>query len=95
MKLWDKGFSVDKHIENFTVGNDREIDLHIAKYDVIASKAHAKMLAKIGIISNAELEQLLEGLDILATHIEEGSFLIEKEFEPDLAKEPKFFHKPG
>ena len=81
MKLWDKGFSVDKHIENFTVGNDREIDLHIAKYDVIASKAHAKMLAKIGILTETELDQLLEGLDILATQIEEGSFIIEKEFE--------------
>jgi argininosuccinate lyase len=34
MKLWDKGFSIDKKIEHFTVGNDREIDLHIAKYDV-------------------------------------------------------------
>ena len=81
MKLWDKGFSVDKHIENFTVGNDREIDLHIAKYDVIASKAHAKMLAKIGILTETELDQLLEGLDILATQIEEGSFIIEEEFE--------------
>ena len=81
MKLWDKGFSIDKHIENFTVGNDREIELHIAKYDVIASKAHAKMLSKIGILDDAELDQLLEGLDILATQIEEGSFIIEKEFE--------------
>ena len=42
MKLWDKGFSIDKKIEQFTVGNDREIDLHIAKYDVQASLAHAK-----------------------------------------------------
>jgi argininosuccinate lyase len=81
MKLWDKGFSVDKHIENFTVGNDREIDLHIAKYDVIASKAHAKMLAKIGILTDVELDQLLEGLDILAAQIEEGSFTIEEQFE--------------
>ena len=53
MKLWDKGFSIDKQIENFTVGNDREIDIHIAKYDVQASLAHAKMLESIGII-NAE-----------------------------------------
>jgi len=51
MKLWDKGISIDKKIENFTVGNDREIDIHIAKYDVIASRAHAKMLNKIGIIT--------------------------------------------
>ena len=51
MKLWDKGISIDKKIEQFTVGNDREMDLHIAKYDVQASLAHAKMLAsmKIGL----------------------------------------------
>ena len=48
MKLWDKGISIDQKIEQFTVGNDREIDIHIAKYDVIASKAHAKMLQKSG-----------------------------------------------
>ena len=42
MKLWDKGFSTDKKIDHFTVGNDRALDLHLAKYDVIASKAHAK-----------------------------------------------------
>ena len=49
MKLWDKGFSTDKKIDHFTVGNDRELDLHLAKYDVIASKAHAKMLGEIGL----------------------------------------------
>lgn len=81
MKLWDKGFSVDKHIENFTVGNDRDIDMHIAKYDVIASKAHAKMLAKIGILSKEELDQLLEGLETLTSQIEDGTFTIEEQFE--------------
>ena len=61
MKLWDKGISIDKKIEQFTVGNDREIDIHIAKYDVIASKAHAKMLHHIGILTTIEKEQLLGG----------------------------------
>ena len=51
MKLWDKGFSTDKKIDHFTVGNDRELDLVLAKYDVIASKAHAKMLGEIGLIT--------------------------------------------
>ncbi len=81
MKLWDKGISIDKKIEQFTVGNDREIDIHIAKYDVIASKAHAKMLQSIGILSSEELEQLLGGLDALATQIEEGTFTIDEQFE--------------
>ena len=81
MKLWDKGFSIDKQIENFTVGNDREIDLHIAKYDVKASLAHAIMLASIGIISNDELTNLKKGLNELATDIENGTFTIEDSFE--------------
>ncbi|WP_299048487.1 argininosuccinate lyase [uncultured Polaribacter sp.] len=81
MKLWDKGFSIDKQIENFTVGNDREIDIHIAKYDVQASLAHAVMLASIGIITADELEDLKKGLNELAADIENGTFVIEPSFE--------------
>ncbi|HMC00206.1 MAG TPA: lyase family protein, partial [Flavobacteriaceae bacterium] len=81
MKLWDKGISIDKKIEQFTVGNDREIDLYIAKYDVQASLAHAKMLHKIGILSAKELQQLEGGLSVLAKQIEAGTFVIENQFE--------------
>ncbi|MFI1773060.1 argininosuccinate lyase [Thalassobellus citreus] len=81
MKLWDKGISIDKKIEQFTVGNDREIDIHIAKYDVIASKAHAKMLQKIGILSVEELVELLGGLKTLEEQIENGTFVIDPQFE--------------
>lgn len=81
MKLWDKGISIDKKIEHFTVGNDREIDLHIAKYDVQASSAHAKMLQSIRILSAEELKQLEKGLDDLAKQIENGTFTIESKFE--------------
>ena len=81
MKLWDKGFSIDKQIENFTVGNDREIDMHIAKYDVQASLAHAIMLESIGIITNNELKKLQKGLRELADDIERGTFVIEASFE--------------
>ncbi|TMM31451.1 argininosuccinate lyase [Polaribacter aestuariivivens] len=81
MKLWDKGFSIDKQIENFTVGNDREIDIHIAKYDVQASLAHAIMLDSIGIITTDELADLKKGLQELATDIENGDFVIEPSFE--------------
>ena len=81
MKLWDKGFSIDKTIEQFTVGNDREIDLHIAKYDIQASLAHAKMLYKIDILSAEELQQLEKGLSNLQTQIDENSFFIESQFE--------------
>ena len=81
MKLWDKGFSIDKKIEQFTVGNDREIDLHIAKYDVQASLAHAIMLESIGIITSEELKQLRTGLQVLADSIEDETFVIESTFE--------------
>ena len=81
MKLWDKGFSTDQKIDHFTVGNDRELDLLLAKYDVIASKAHAKMLGKIGLLTNDETNALVKELDNIALTIEEGSFTIEDTFE--------------
>jgi argininosuccinate lyase len=81
MKLWDKGFSIDKKIEHFTVGNDRKIDLHIAKYDVQASLAHAIMLESTGIITSEELKQLKKGLQVLSEDIENGGFIIEDTFE--------------
>ncbi|GAA0749437.1 argininosuccinate lyase [Gaetbulibacter jejuensis] len=81
MKLWDKGISIDKKIEQFTVGNDREIDLHIAKYDVQASLAHAKMLQSIGVLTTEELQQLEKGLQDLASQIENGTFTIDNQFE--------------
>lgn len=81
MKLWDKGFSTDKKIDHFTVGNDRELDLRLAKYDVIASKAHAKMLGKIGLLTPNETSALVMELDIIASSIEKGEFTIEDSFE--------------
>ncbi|MEP0214825.1 MAG: argininosuccinate lyase [Cellulophaga sp.] len=81
MKLWDKGFSTDKKIDHFTVGNDRELDLLLAKYDVIASKAHAKMLGKIGLITAQEAESLVKELNEIAKTIEKGTFVIEDSFE--------------
>lgn len=81
MKLWDKGISIDQKIEKFTVGNDRELDLFLAEYDIQASKAHAKMLGKVGILTSTEAEDLVWELDILAAKVQDGSFEIEKEFE--------------
>lgn len=81
MKLWEKGFEINKIIEQFTVGNDREIDLQIAKYDVQASLAHAKMLANVGLISEQELTLLEAGLAGLQEQIDKGAFVIEDSFE--------------
>ncbi|MEN1784545.1 MAG: argininosuccinate lyase [Bacteroidota bacterium] len=81
MKLWDKGFSTDQKVDHFTVGNDRELDMVLAKYDVIASKAHAQMLAKVGLLSDKEGELLVNALEEIAQSIEKGSFIIEADFE--------------
>ncbi|PIB26238.1 argininosuccinate lyase [Maribacter sp. 4U21] len=81
MKLWDKGFSTDKKIDHFTVGNDRALDLHLAKYDVIASKAHAKMLGKIGLLSDKETNDLVNELHLIGISIEKNEFVIEDSFE--------------
>jgi len=81
MKLWDKGFSTDQKIDHFTVGNDRALDLLLAKYDVLASKAHAKMLGKIGLLTNDETISLVNELDNIAKTVEAGSFTIEDTFE--------------
>jgi argininosuccinate lyase len=81
MKLWDKGFSTDKKIDHFTVGNDRELDLVLAKYDVIASTAHAKMLGKVGVITEEEAKNLVKALGEIGKDIEKGNFTIENDFE--------------
>ncbi|QED36460.1 argininosuccinate lyase [Antarcticibacterium arcticum] len=81
MKLWDKGLSIDKKIEKFTVGNDRELDMFLAKYDLIASKAHAKMLGKVGILNENEVEEIIKELQKLESQVEQGTFSIEEEFE--------------
>ena len=81
MKLWDKGFSVHDTIEKFTVGRDRELDLYLAHFDVLASRAHADMLADVGLITRAEQQQLAQGLDELAEQLAAGTFVIEAEIE--------------
>jgi len=81
MKLWEKGFTTDKKIDIFTVGSDRELDLVIAKYDVIASKAHAKMLGKVGLLTTSETESLVNELENISKTIDGGNFVIEDDFE--------------
>ncbi len=81
MKLWDKGYSIDEQIEKFTVGNDREVDIHIAKYDIKASLAHAKMLHSIKILTDEELGQITEGLKELYKQCQDGTFEIDAQFE--------------
>lgn len=77
MKLWDKGFEPDKMIEEFTVGQDRELDLRLAKYDVEGSMAHITMLESIGLLQKDELDVLLKALSDIKADIEKGNFTIE------------------
>ena len=81
MKLWNKGFEPDKEIERFTVGQDRELDLRLAKYDVEGSMAHIRMLESIGLLTKEELDILLPALQDIADEIERGEFRIEEGVE--------------
>ena len=80
-KLWDKGFEPDRMIEEYTVGQDRELDLQLARYDVEGSLAHIAMLEKIGLLTREELESLTAGLQQIAAQIEAGDFEIEPDIE--------------
>ncbi|MDY4160015.1 MAG: argininosuccinate lyase [Prevotella sp.] len=81
MKLWSKGFEINKEIERFTVGRDREMDLYLAKYDVMGSMAHITMLNSIGLIADDELPQLLKELRKIYDICERGEFVIEDDIE--------------
>ncbi len=81
MKLWDKGFNVDKAIENFTIGNDSELDLHLAPFDILGNIAHITMLTEVGLLSKSELPTLKKELATIYKSIQEGSFEIEKGME--------------
>ena len=80
-KLWDKGIDVDAAIEEYTVGNDRQLDMRLARYDVQGSMAHIRMLESIGLLTAEELKTLLGGLEQIAAEIERGEFRIEEGIE--------------
>ncbi len=81
MKLWDKGFEPDKLVEQFTVGQDRALDLALAPYDVEGSMAHIRMLKTIGLLTEDELCILLDGLKQIQKEIADGRFEIEEGIE--------------
>jgi len=81
MKLWDKGTTVNELIEKFTVGKDRELDLYLAKFDVLGSMAHARMLQSINLLTAAELVELHTELLEIYQVIEKGEFKIEEGVE--------------
>ncbi|MEI7676629.1 MAG: argininosuccinate lyase [Bacteroidales bacterium] len=80
-KLWDKNTQTDTDIERFTVGKDREMDLYLAKYDVLGSMAHATMLESIGLLDSKELKLILAELKNIYLLAEKGDFIIEEGVE--------------
>ncbi|MFD2601553.1 argininosuccinate lyase [Flavobacterium suzhouense] len=81
MKLWEKGIPTDVKTDMFTVGNDRELDLLLAEYDVTGSMAHAKMLGSVGLLTEDEVQDLVMALEDILTDIKKGDFTIEQSFE--------------
>ncbi len=81
MKLWEKNFEVNKEIERFTIGRDRELDLYLAEHDVMGSMAHITMLESIGLLEADELRQLLAELRHIHADILAGNFVIEEGIE--------------
>ncbi len=81
MKLWDKGVSVDKKIEAFTVGKDREMDLYLAPFDILGTMAHITMLESVGLLPKEDLKPLLTELKSLYKTAMAGEFVIEEGVE--------------
>ena len=80
-KLWTKNVQMTEEIERFTVGRDREMDLYLAKYDVLGSMAHITMLESIGLLEGDELKALLAELRNIYSQAEQGKFVIEEGVE--------------
>ena len=80
-KLWEKNIQVDKEVERFTVGKDRELDLYLAPYDMLGSMAHITMLESIGLLTKDELQSLHAELKNMYAEAERGNFVIEEGVE--------------
>ena len=80
-KLWEKNVQVDQEVDRFTVGKDREMDLYLAKYDVLGSMAHITMLERIGLLTAEELQTLLAALREIYKVADSGKFVIEEGIE--------------
>ena len=76
-KLWQKNVELNKEIERFTVGKDRELDVFLAPYDVLGSMAHITMLESINLLTSSELKTLLAELKDIYRLAESGKFVIE------------------
>ena len=81
MKLWEKSVKIDKDIERYTIGRDREMDLYLAPFDVLGSMAHITMLESIGLLEKHELDVLLAEMKKIYADAVAGNFEIEEGIE--------------
>ncbi len=81
MKLWQKGKASLKEVEKFTVGNDREMDMYLAAFDVLGSLAHTEMLESVGLLKKEELTQLQAELKTIYQQIQKGEFKLQDDVE--------------
>ncbi len=81
MKLWQKNKAALKEVEKFTVGNDRDLDIYLAPFDVLGSLAHIKMLASVGLLNKEELSLLEKELKEIYRQIEAGGFSLNEGVE--------------
>lgn len=81
MKLWEKSTQVNKDVESYTIGRDRELDVYLAPYDVLGSMAHITMLESVGLLDKKELPLLLEELKNIYQLAIDGKFEIEDGIE--------------
>ena len=80
-RLWDKGYKIDKELHRFTVGDDYLLDLKLVEPDCIASAAHARMLAKIGIFQPDQADKLIAELAAIIEDVRAGKFTIQLQQE--------------
>jgi argininosuccinate lyase len=81
MKLWQKNISSLASVEKFTVGNDREMDMYLAPFDIIGSLAHIQMLESVGLLTKEELMQLQNELKNIHKQIQKGEFKLQDDAE--------------
>jgi len=81
MKLWQKDKTSLKVVETFTVGKDREMDIHLASFDVLGSLAHIQMLESVGLLTKDELQQLQSALKNIYNQVQKGEFKLQDDVE--------------
>src|SRR6187431_569427 len=81
MKLWQKDKTSLEEVEKFTVGNDRDLDIYLAPFDVLGSLAHTKMLESVGLLTSEELALLEVELKNIYVLIQQGDFKLDEGVE--------------